>query len=87
MLGLWLHIVLWKLSFNSGKMLLISYMPKLHESPCGLTIGPVSYHMSRYIPFTTSPRPVYNIDNEQTALFVHAVFALKEREISHLEGM
>ena len=62
-------------------------MPKLHESPCGLTIGPVSYHMSRYLPFTTSPRPVYSLPNEQYALFVHAVFGVMEPEVTHLEGL
>ena len=50
-------------------------------SPSGLQMAPVSYHMTKHMPFTLVPRVVANIDDEQTALYVHAVFGLREEEV------
>ncbi len=50
-------------------------------SPSGLQMAPVSYHMTKHMPFTLVPRVVANIDDEQTALYVHAVFGLREPEV------
>ena len=49
-----------------------------------LEIAPISRHSSSQVPFSVIPQVVQQIDDEQRALYVHAVIGLKEREIGKL---
>ena len=76
-----------KSQLHMQRVLILSYKTRVKYSSCGLPMAPVSTHMSRYVPFVVSPRLSYEITNEQVALHVHAVFALGERELGHIESL
>ncbi len=70
-----------KSGLSLQRVFYIGYKPCVMTSPSGLQMAPVSYHMTKHMPFTLVPRVVANIDDEQTALYVHAVFGLREPEV------
>ncbi len=76
-----------KAGLTLQRALVVSYMPRVNQTPCGLMKAPISYHMSRYVPFCTAPKEVFQICDEQAALYVHAVFGLKEHEVGHMESL
>ena len=41
----------------------------------------MSYHMDKPLPFRLVPEVAKHIDDEQRALYVNAVFGLRDREI------
>lgn len=41
----------------------------------------------RYMPYAVSPKAAFDVYNEQTALHVHAVFALRERHVGNIEAL
>ncbi|KAI0212561.1 Jasmonoyl--L-amino acid synthetase JAR1 [Lamellibrachia satsuma] len=76
-----------KAQFHMQRVLVISYKTRVQYSKCGLPVAPVTTHTNRYFPFVVSPRGSYEITNEQVALHVHAVFALGDREVGHIESV
>ena len=76
-----------KSRMHMQRVVVLSYKTRVQRSPCGLPMAPVSTHMSRYVPFVVSPQVSYEITNEQVALHVHAVFALSEPEVGHIESL
>ena len=64
----------------------LGYRPAVEMSPSGLPKAPISFHLQRSLPHSLLPKEVYDIQNEQTALYVEAVLALAEREVGSLVG-
>jgi len=61
----------------------LSYRAAVGRSPSGLDVGPISsYVRRRPPPDAVSPADVYSIADEPTALHLHALFALAERQVS-----
>ena len=48
-------------------------------------MAPVSYHMHKRLLFPVIPEAVKQIDDEQRALYMHAVFGLMEREVGKVK--
>jgi len=65
----------------------LSYRAAWYRSPSGLDVGPVSSFLGRQASFVVSPDEVYSITDEPTALHLHAVFALSERQVYRLEAI
>ncbi|ELU11427.1 hypothetical protein CAPTEDRAFT_104502 [Capitella teleta] len=76
-----------KAGLTLQRVLVLSYQSRVTETAAGLRVGPVSAHMSRYVPFMVAPREVYDITNEQAALHTHAVFGFLEKEVGHIEAL
>ena len=70
-----------------GRVFVLSYKSIVTKVLCGLKKGPITAHMFRYLPFAISPEEAFEIANEQEAIHVHAVFALQECEICHIEAL
>ena len=68
------------------RVLVLGYRPRVQKTPGGLVKAPVSYFIGRYLRHCLSPREVFTISDEQTALYVHAVLGLAEREVGRIEG-
>ena len=69
------------------RVFVLSYSARTERSPCGLLKGPISQHMYKYPPFILAPRSVYSLTNEQLALHVHAVFALRDADVGRIEAL
>ena len=80
------HFMDEKAGLSLQRVLIISYTSPVEHSDCGLSKGPVTQHMRRLVPYTISPPEAYGITNEQVALHVHAIFALSEPELGHIEA-
>ena len=65
----------------------LSYRAAWYRSPSGLDVGPVSSFLGRQASCVVSPDEVYSITDEPTALHLHAVFALSERQVYRLEAL
>ena len=76
-----------KSGLSMQRAFVLSYKPCVGKSPGGLDQGPISAHMSRYIPFVIAPRECYEVTNENAAMHVHAVFGFKEPEVGHTEAL
>jgi len=64
----------------------LSYRVTSYRSPSGLFVGTVASFVGRQAPYLASPGEVYSITDEPTALHLHAVFALSERQVDRLEA-
>ena len=63
------------------RILLIKYKPTVFSTPSGLEMAPVSYHMDKPLPFRLIPEAAKDIADEQMALYVNAVFGLRDKEV------
>lgn len=76
-----------KAGLSLQRVLVLSYKSRVTETAAGLRVGPVSAHMSRWVPFMVAPKQVYDVINEQAALHIHAVFGFLEPEVGHIEAL
>jgi len=60
----------------------LSYRAAVSRSPSGLAVGPISSYIGRRAPYVVSPAGVYAITDEPTAMHLHALFALSERQVN-----
>jgi len=65
----------------------LSYRAAVNRSPSGLGVGPISSYIGRRAPYVVSPAAVYSVTDEPTAMHLHALFALSEREVDRLETL
>ena len=65
----------------------VSYRGAVSRSPSGIGVGPISSYIGRRAPYVVSPAAVYSVTDEPTALHLHALFALKERQVDRLEAV
>jgi len=65
----------------------VSYRAAVSRSPSGIGVGPISSYIGRRAPYVVSPEAVYSVTDEPTALHLHALFALKERQVDRLEAL
>ena len=72
-----------KAGLDLQRVFLIRYKPVVLITPSGLEMAPVSYHMEKPLPFRLVPEVAKHIDDEQRALYVNAVFGLRDREIGN----
>lgn len=69
------------------RVLVLGYRAETTTSPSGLSLGPVSAHIGRVLPYCVTPREVYDITDEQMALHLHAIYGLAEREVGRMEAL
>lgn len=86
MLTLTMYILSLKSKFTLQRRLRLGYRPRVETSMSGLKKAPISYFMRRTLPFSPVPAEVYDIKDEQKALYIQALIALSERELGHLDG-
>ena len=76
-----------KLDVGMGRIFNIAYKPRAYTTSAGLKVGPITHHMARPLPFLLSPQEASDITDERIALYCHAIFGLREREVEFFEGM
>ena len=81
------HMLDVKCGLDLQRTAMLRYKPNITHSQSGITIAPVTYHLSKHLPFYVTPKCVHEINNEQSALFVHAVFLLAESEIGYIDAL
>lgn len=71
------------------RTLKLFYMPTLRQSEAGIPIGPnsstpaSSRHM---LHLYTTPEPAFRVPSERDTLYLHLLFALKDRSLGTLES-
>ena len=67
-----------------GQVATLRYKPVVRFSQCGLPIAPLTYHYNKHNPHIAeiTPIEVLEIANEETALYVIAVFSFVDEEVS-----
>ena len=65
----------------------LNYGGGASQSPSGLGVGPVSSYIGRLAPYVVSPAAIYRVTDEPTAMHLHALFALAERQVDRVEAM
>lgn len=65
----------------------LSYRAAVSRSPSGLAVGPISSYIGRRASYVVSPSAVYSITDEPTAMHLHALFALTERQVDRIEAL
>lgn len=71
------------------KVLKLFYVPKHRQSESGIPIGPNSSSPKKskvMLPLYTTPAPGFDIPNESETLYVHLLFALKDRNLGIIEA-
>ena len=81
------HIIDKKCGLNLRRYAMLRYKPTIKRTPCGLTVAPITYLLTKYFPFYISPRCVSDINDERAALYAHALFWLAEPEIVYIDGL
>lgn len=69
------------------RILAIKYKPNVKYTPNGTSIAPLSYVSVPHQPFYVSPECVFDITDERSALYVHAVLGMADREIICIDGL
>ena len=70
-----------KCGLDLQRVLNISYRPHVLLTRGGFELAPVSYHMTRPVPWSLVPEVVHHVADEQAALYAHALFALRDPEV------
>ncbi|XP_071095142.1 uncharacterized protein [Haliotis cracherodii] len=65
----------------------IRIKPPITKSDLGLPMGAGSGSAYFICPFSASPPEVYNMENEQTVLYLHSLFGLKEKHVTLFSSM
>uniref|UniRef100_T1IPJ3 GH3 domain-containing protein n=1 Tax=Strigamia maritima TaxID=126957 RepID=T1IPJ3_STRMM len=71
------------------KILKFFYTPKERVSECGIPIGPSSSspaNSKSILPLYSTPLPGFEIKSEPEALYIHLLFALKDRNLGIIEA-
>lgn len=70
-----------------GRSLALRIKPQIKKTPTGINIFPLTYHKVPYSPLYLSPRPTFEIEQENVALYVHALFGLAESYVVAIDGL
>ena len=70
-----------------GKTVVLGHKPQVDTTKSGLLAAPLTFFYTRPSPAYTSPKQIYSITHENTAFYIHAIFALQEREVTNLRLM
>ena len=65
----------------------LRYRPTVKYRAAGIAMSPITYYTSPHFVYFVSPFAVSQISNESSALYLHALFGLSEKEVFQIDGL
>ena len=81
------HRIVNTLGCSLRRIIGLRYKPTVNYSSTGIAISPISYYTSPHFAYFVSPFAVSQISDESTALYLHALFGLSEKDVCQIDGL
>ena len=84
---LFFHCMVNTLGGSLRRIIGLRYRPTVKYRAAGIAMSPITYYTSPHFVYFVSPFAVSQISNESSALYLHAIFGLSEKEVFQIDGL